>query len=121
MNLLDLMDDLQMLRDNPEEYLSLTPLFFSCFPLSEFLNREAILFNDYLKNDQLRDVYQLKDDFQSQFKHINSLLLFSHDITMRRNSEDDLPNIIDRLESIKKSYHTEFKAMQKEWMEMMAR
>ena len=37
MNLLDLMEDLQMLRENPDDYLSPTPLFYSCFPLSAFL------------------------------------------------------------------------------------
>ena len=68
MNLLDLMDDLQKLRDNPEDYLSPTPIYYSCFPLSGFLNREAIDFEDDLENDQLRDVYKLKDDFQAQFK-----------------------------------------------------
>lgn len=122
MNLFDLMDDLQKLRENPEEYLSPTPLFYSCFPLSGFLNREAIIFEDDLQNDQLRDVYKLKDDFQAQFKNINSLLLFAHDVSIKPNPDsDDLPDVIDKLELIKKSFQVEFKGMQKEWMEMMAR
>ena len=122
LNLYDLMEDLQKLRENPDEYLSPTPLYYSCFPLSGFLNREAIEFNDDLQNDQLRDVYKLKEDFQVQFKHINSLLHFAHDVSLKKESaSEDLPFVIDELETIKQSFHDEFKEMQKEWMEMMAR
>ena len=122
MNLFDLMEDLTKLRENPDDYLTPTPLFYSCFPLSEFLKADAIRFDDDLQSEQLRDVYKLKDDFQNKFKHINSLLHFAHDVTFKNNSEsDDLPYIIDKLELIKQSYHNEFKDMQKEWMDMMAR
>ena len=122
LNLFDLLEDLRMLRENPDEYLSPTPMFFSCLPLSSIFNRKAINFARDLKKDQLREIYDLKANFQFQFQRINSLSRFAHDVSgIKMIASEDLPAVIDELNAIKQAFQFIFKRMQGGWIEMMAR
>ena len=122
LNLYDLLEDLDMLKKNPDEYLSSTPLFFSCLPLSSIFNREAINFAKDLQKDQLREIYDLKAKFQFQFQRINSLSRFAHDVSgIKMVASEDLPEVIDELNAIKQTFQFLFKGMQDKWIEMMAR
>ena len=122
LNLFDLLEDLRMLRENPDEYLSPNPLFFSCLPLSSIFNREAINFAKDLQKDQLREIYALKADFQSQFQKINSLSRYAHDVSgVKTIASEDLPMVIDELIDIKQNFQESFKGMQDKWIEIMAR
>ena len=122
LNLFDLLEDLRMLRENPDEYLSSTPMFFSCLPLSSIFNREAINFARDLQKDQLREIYDLKANFQFQFQRINSLSRFAHDVSgAKMVASEDLPTVIDELIDIKQRFQSKFKGMQDKWIEIMAR
>ena len=122
LNLFDLLSDLQMLRQNPDEYLSSIPLYFSCLPLSAIFDREAINFARDLQKDQLKEIYALKAEFQSQFKEINSLTRFAHDITgIKTVASEDLPMVIDELIDMKQIIQKAFKGMQDDWIEIMGR
>ena len=122
LNLFDLLEDLRLLRENPDEYLSSTPMFFSCLPLSSIFNREAINFAKDLQKDQLREIYDLKANFQSQFQRINSLSRYAHDVSgIKMIASEDLPMVIDELIDIKQQFQSAFKGMQDKWIEIMAR
>lgn len=122
LNLYDLLEDLKMLRENPDEYLSPTPIYFSCLPLSSIFNRDAINFARDLQKDQLREIYDLKANFQFQFQRINSLSRFAHDVSgIKMVASEDLPTVIDELSDIKQTFQLSFKGMQDKWIEIMAR
>ena len=122
LNLFDLLEDLRMLRENPDEYLSSSPMFFSCLPLSAIFDREAINFVRDLQKDQLQEIYALKADFQSHFKKINSLTRFARDVSgIKSVASEDLPMVIDELSGIKQHIQKAFKDMQDDWIEIMGR
>ena len=121
-NFYDLIEELKQLKANPEEYLTANPLYFGCISLSAFLKRETMDFVEDLRKDQLRDVYNLKVDFQNQFRTINSLTDFARDVSEKKGSRsDDLPSVINNLESIKKLFLEQFKIMQDQWIKLTER
>ena len=122
LNLFDLKEDLQKLRANPDEYLSPTPMFFSCLPLSVIFDRDAIKFAREIQKNQLQDIFDLKADFQSQLQHINSLSKFAHDVSgTKKIKSEDLPMVIDDLLDIKESFQSTFKSMQDDWVAITLR
>ena len=97
-------------------------VYKSCFPLSSIFNTEAINFASELQNDQLGEIYQLKANFQTKLKQINTLSRFAHDITGHNaGTSGDLPDVIDSLREMKKDFQSNFKGMQDSWIEIMGR
>ena len=99
-------------------------VYKSCFPLSSIFNTEAINFASELQNDQLGEIYQLKANFQTKLKQINTLSRFAHDITGHNagtSNTGDLPDVIDSLRDMKKDFQSHFKGMQDSWVEIMGR
>ena len=122
LNFLDLIADLKKLKDNPEEYLTPVPLYFSCIPMSAFLERKANDFIENLQSDQLRDIYSLKKDFQTQFEIINSLIFFAKDVSEKKEKQSaDLRPVVDNLDLIKNAFRIELKKMQDEWINLTRR
>ena len=120
MTLGNLMDKLADLVKNPDQYLSQTPLFFSCLPLSEIVDSKAIKFSNDIHKDQLRDLYSLREKFENQFKKINSLILFTNNVNEIFSPESNhLPNEKFTLQSIKKSFFDTFIGMQHDWLQIM--
>ena len=114
------MDKLVDLVDNPKAYLSETPLFFSCLPLSELTDIEALEFKSEIHNDQLQELYNLRETFENQFKKLNSLIQFTKNVNEKSSTESNhLPDETLSLESIKNSFHSTFIGMQHKWLEIM--
>ena len=116
-NFKDLIKELKHLKANPEEYLTPNPLYFGCIPLSAFLKREEMNFMDDLREDELKQIYNLKVDFQNQFQIINSLVVFARDVSeQKKHRSEDLRSVIDNLGLIKKHFQEKFKIMQDQWI-----
>ena len=121
-NFLDLIKELIQLKANPEEYLTPNPLYFGCIPLSAFLKREEMDFSDNLRNDELKEIYNLKVDFQDQLQIINSLVVFARDVSeQKKHRSEDLRSVIDNLELIKNHFQKTFKTMQDHWIQLTGR
>ena len=114
------MDKLVDLVDNPQTYLSETPLFFSCLPVSEITDLDALEFKSDIHNDQLQELYNLRETFENQFKKLNSLIQFTKNVNEKSSTESNhLPNETLSLESIKNSFQSTFIGMQHKWLEIM--
>ena len=71
---------------------------------------------------KLGQIYQLKANFQTKLKQINTLSRFAHDITgQNAGTSGDLPDVIDSLREMKKDFQSNFQGMQDSWIEIMGR
>ena len=122
LNFFDLLADLKKLKDSPEDYLTPTPLYFSCIPMSAFLKHGTNNFVDHLRKEQLLEIHSLKKDFQTQLETINSLVEFAKDVSGKNKVQSaDLRSVIDHLELIKNAFQIEFKVMQDDWIKILGR
>merc|ERR1712227_208677 len=81
LTMFDLIEELKQVANNPDEYLTSAPLFYSVLPLSDFLNRDAVIFTAQLQEEQLNTIYEIRKTFEDRMKNINTLKTFSHDIS----------------------------------------
>ena len=122
LTMLDLITELKQVANNPDEYLTAAPLFYSVLPLSNFLKRDAVIFTDSLQEEQLNEIYEMRKGFEDEMKNLNTLRKFSHDVSgANMDGSADLPNVLDDLNAIKHRYKSFFRDLQVEWVEIMER
>jgi len=122
LTMFDLIEELKQVANNPDEYLTSAPLFYSVLPLSDFLNRDAVIFTAQLQEEQLNTIYEMRKTFEDRMKNINTLKTFSHDISGKnKGGSADLPHVLDNLNAIKHKYKSLFQDLQEEWVEIMER
>ena len=122
LNMFDLITEVKNMIDNPDDYLSSVPLFYSVLPLSNFLDREAVIFTAGLQEEQLNAVYEMRKKFEDKMKTINTLRKFSHDISdANMDGSADLPYVMNDLNAIKHEYKSLFQDLQAEWVNIMER
>ena len=120
LTLLDLIDDLRKIKENPGENLTLNPLYFSCIPLSTFLNRPKIEMN--IQKYNLQEIHELAETFKSQFQIINTLLFFAKDVSENRNNpSENLAPVTSKLKSIQNAFAIQFDKNKEEWIQLMER
>ena len=114
--------ELKQVANNPDEYLSSAPLFYSVLPLSNFLERDAVIFTDSLQEEQLNTIYEMRKTFEDRMRNINTLRKFSHDVSgANMDGSADLPHVVEDLNAIKHRYKSLFQDLQEEWVDIMER
>ena len=122
LTMFDLIEELKQVANNPDEYLTSAPLFYSVLPLSNFLDRDAVIFTAQLQEEQLNTIYEMRKTFEDSMKNITTLEKFSHDISGANiGGSADLPYVLDNLNAIKHIFKSLFQDLQEEWVEIMER
>ena len=122
LTMFDLIEELKQVANNPDEYLTAVPLFYSVLPLSNFLERDAVIFTDSLQEEQLNTIYEMRKTFEDRMRNINTLRKFSHDVSgANMDGSADLPHVVEDLNAIKHRYKLLFQDLQEEWVDIMER